>query len=82
MILVTKPKESKVPSTMRLANEWTPKRSSTTGKILPDGLLWAFAERISLSRREGYVSTIFFSHHSSPLFPSSNPTHSSPWCKT
>ncbi|KAF2188102.1 acyltransferase-domain-containing protein [Zopfia rhizophila CBS 207.26] len=53
MILVTKSKDSKIPSTIRLADEWVPRRSLSNGKLVADGPLWTFAERISLSRREG-----------------------------
>jgi hypothetical protein len=54
MILVTKPKkDSKAPTTIRLADEWVPKRNKATGQLVAEGPLWAFAERISLSRREG-----------------------------
>ena len=54
MILVTKPKskESKTPSTIRLAEEWTPERRGS-GEVVAEGSLWTFAEKISLSRREG-----------------------------
>lgn len=53
MILVAKSKDSRVPSTLRLADEWTPTRCPKTGRILAKGKLWAFSELISLSRREG-----------------------------
>ncbi|KAF1955759.1 glycerol-3-phosphate acyltransferase [Byssothecium circinans] len=53
MILVVRPKDSKAPSTIRLAEEWIPSRSKANGNIEARGLLWTFAERISLSRREG-----------------------------
>ncbi|KAF2739013.1 acyltransferase-domain-containing protein [Polyplosphaeria fusca] len=53
MILVTKSKDSKLPSTIRLADEWTPARNSANGAIIARGSLWAFAEKISSSRREG-----------------------------
>jgi hypothetical protein len=50
MILVTKGKD-KVPSTIRLADDWTPVRGAQG--IIAEGPLWRFAEKISLSRREG-----------------------------
>jgi hypothetical protein len=53
MILVLPSKDSKVPSTIRLSDEWLPSRSPQKGDIDAKGLLWGFAERISLSRREG-----------------------------
>ncbi|KAF2855825.1 glycerol-3-phosphate acyltransferas-like protein [Plenodomus tracheiphilus IPT5] len=51
MIIVTKSKESKGASSIKLAEEWTPTRG--TKGIIADGPLWRFAERISSSRREG-----------------------------
>lgn len=51
MVLVTKSKDSKIPTGIRLAAEWTPVRGSKG--IIADGPLWRFAERISSSRREG-----------------------------
>lgn len=53
MILVAKSKDKNTPTTIRLADEWTPKRNPQNGSIKAEGLLWAFAERISISRREG-----------------------------
>jgi hypothetical protein len=50
-ILVTKSKDSKSPATIKLADDWVPQRGSKG--IIADGPLWRFAERISLSRREG-----------------------------
>lgn len=51
MIVVAKSKNTKMPTTIRLAEEWTPVRGSKG--IIADGPLWRFAERISASRREG-----------------------------
>lgn len=51
MIVVAKSKNTKIPTTIRLADEWTPARGSKG--IIADGQLWRFAERISASRREG-----------------------------
>lgn len=53
MILVMRSKDSKVPSTIRLADEWLPSRGPQRGVIEAKGPLWLFAERISLTRREG-----------------------------
>lgn len=53
MILVARGKDSRTPSTLRLADEWMPTRCPKTGRILAQGKLWAFSELISLSRREG-----------------------------
>ncbi|KAF2201751.1 glycerol-3-phosphate acyltransferase [Delitschia confertaspora ATCC 74209] len=39
--------------TIRLADQWIPLRDEESGRILAKGPLWAFAERISSSRREG-----------------------------
>lgn len=51
MIVVAKSKNAKIPTTIRLAEEWTPVRGAKG--IIADGPLWRFAERISQSRREG-----------------------------
>ena len=51
MIIVAKSKDAKTPTTIRLADEWTPVRGAKG--IIADGPLWRFAERISASRREG-----------------------------
>ena len=51
MVVVAKSKNAKIPTTIRLADEWTPVRGSKG--IIADGPLWRFAERISASRREG-----------------------------
>lgn len=53
IIVVSKSKNSKVPTTVRLAEEWRPKRRDADGKLIPEGRLWAFADMISHSRREG-----------------------------
>ncbi|KAF2658790.1 acyltransferase-domain-containing protein [Lophiostoma macrostomum CBS 122681] len=53
MILVTKPREKGQQATIRLAGEWMPERDPATGGIRAEGPLWAFAEKISASRREG-----------------------------
>ncbi|KAF2265843.1 acyltransferase-domain-containing protein [Lojkania enalia] len=67
MILVARPaaKNGNSPHTIKLADPWIPKRSNDAaasssfpaqqneGKIVANGPLWIFAERISASRREG-----------------------------
>ncbi len=53
MILVIRSKDSKAPSTIRLSEEWLPRREAASGAIEAKGPLWMFAERISASRREG-----------------------------
>ena len=53
IIVVRKSKESKVPTTIRLAYDWRPIRNEMSGRLLPEGRLWGFADTISQSRREG-----------------------------
>ncbi|KAF2143903.1 uncharacterized protein K452DRAFT_268378 [Aplosporella prunicola CBS 121167] len=53
IITVSKSRDARVPSTLRLADEWMPKRDPQTGQIMAEGKLWDFAEMISQSRREG-----------------------------
>ncbi|KAF2703222.1 glycerol-3-phosphate acyltransferas-like protein [Pleomassaria siparia CBS 279.74] len=53
MILVTRATSKGVKPKIRIAEEWMPVRDTRKGNIVAGGLLWAFAERISLSRREG-----------------------------
>lgn len=54
IILVTKSKNAKTsPPKVRLAEEWMPKRDGQKGDLIAHGPLWAFSEKISLSRREG-----------------------------
>ena len=53
MVLVNKSKDPKVPTTTRLAPEWTPQRDAENGKIIPSGKLWEFTETVAQSRREG-----------------------------
>jgi hypothetical protein len=52
IILVTKSRDAKVGSTVRLADDWRPARHAC-GELLPEGKLWNFADLISQSRREG-----------------------------
>jgi hypothetical protein len=52
MILVAKSKDRNTPATIRLADEWVPSRDAK-GSVKAEGPLWTFAERISISRREG-----------------------------
>lgn len=51
MFVVHKSSDKKIPATMKLADDWMPKRGSKG--IIADGPLWRYAERISASRREG-----------------------------
>jgi hypothetical protein len=53
IILVAKGKDSKFPTMVRLAPEWTPDRDRTTGDLRASGRLWDFIESIALHRREG-----------------------------
>ncbi|KAK0625597.1 Glycerol-3-phosphate acyltransferase [Lasiodiplodia hormozganensis] len=53
IIAVSRSRDSRVPPTLRLADDWVPLRDPATGHILPKGRLWDFAEMISQSRREG-----------------------------
>lgn len=53
VIVVSRSKESKVPPTVRLADDWRPKRRATDGKLIPEGRLWTLGDTISHSRREG-----------------------------
>lgn len=53
IILLNPSKDPKVPSTVRLAAEWTPARGITPRSIVPEGKLWDFTEMIARSRREG-----------------------------
>ncbi|KAK3059373.1 hypothetical protein LTS18_011023 [Coniosporium uncinatum] len=53
IIVLSKSRDSKTPTTVKIAREWAPKRDVATGEILPEGRLWQFAEDISQSRREG-----------------------------
>jgi hypothetical protein len=61
MVVVVRSKNAKIPSTVRLADDWTPSRCSKTGRIMAKGKLWTFSELISLSRREGYVCLVSLS---------------------
>lgn len=53
IIVVTKSRDAKVGTAVRLSDDWRPQRSSTDGVLLPEGKLWNFADLISQSRREG-----------------------------
>ena len=53
IVILHKSRDKKSPSTIKLAEEWTPKRDLETGKIIPEGKLWSFIETIASSRREG-----------------------------
>ena len=52
IIVVTRPRDSKIPPRVRLDLEWMPSRDAE-GKLKSEGKLWDLCERISLSRREG-----------------------------
>ena len=54
MVLVSRSKDPKTPPRMRLAPAWAPSRAEDNS-LEARGQLWQFAERISLSRREGCV---------------------------
>ena len=53
IINLRKSKDKKIPTTIKLAEGWTPKRDPATGHISPEGKLWSFIETIASSRREG-----------------------------
>lgn len=53
IILVAKSRLNKSGAKMKLAPEWAPRRDATTGKILAEGRLWDYIEKIAQSRREG-----------------------------
>lgn len=53
IIIVSKSRDKKIPSTVKLAESWTPRRDSISGDIIPEGKLWTFIETIAQSRREG-----------------------------
>ena len=53
IIKLHRSKDKKIPSTIKLAEQWTPQRDPTTGNIIPEGNLWSFIETIANSRREG-----------------------------
>jgi hypothetical protein len=53
IIITTKSRDARVPTTVKLADEWMPQRDSETGYLTATGKLWSFADTISQSRREG-----------------------------
>lgn len=53
VIISRPPKNAKIPTSIRLATGWTPRRDAGTGLIVPEGKLWDFIETIARSRREG-----------------------------
>ncbi|KAL2044508.1 hypothetical protein N7G274_003213 [Stereocaulon virgatum] len=53
IVLLHRSRDKKIPSTIKLAETWTPKRKQETGGIVPEGKLWTFIETIAQSRREG-----------------------------
>ncbi|KAM0717451.1 hypothetical protein Q7P37_007303 [Cladosporium fusiforme] len=52
IILVSRSKDAKVPTKVRLASAWTPSRDDE-GKLRAEGRLWQLCESISQGRREG-----------------------------
>lgn len=52
IIFVTRSKDARVPSTVRLVEGWKPTRDES-GRLKAEGRLWDFCERISHGRREG-----------------------------
>ncbi|KAL2402513.1 Glycerol-3-phosphate acyltransferase [Exophiala dermatitidis] len=53
IILLAKGKDSKSPTMVRLAPDWTPDRDPSTGQFKAQGRLWDLIEAIALHRREG-----------------------------
>lgn len=53
VIQVVKSRDPKVPPRLRLAPEWKPSREGETGRLVAEGRLWQFTEKIASSRREG-----------------------------
>ena len=56
IIVLSKSRDSKIPTMVKLVPEWTPGRAEQAGGIVPQGKLWKFAETIAQSRREGSVT--------------------------
>lgn len=53
IVVLNPSRDPKIPSTIKLASDWTPARDSETDGIVPTGKLWNFTEMIARSRREG-----------------------------
>lgn len=54
IVYTVKSKDSKSsPPQLRLSSDWMPTRDAISGRIVADGRLWTFTERIAMSRREG-----------------------------
>ena len=53
IVIVSKSRDKKIPSTVKLAESWIPRRDQISRKIIPEGKLWTFIENIAKSRREG-----------------------------
>ena len=49
---MVKSKDPKIPPRLRVSPEWTMARDAD-GHLIPEGRLWEFIDRISVSRREG-----------------------------
>ena len=54
IILLSRSKDSKLPTTVKLAHDWVPTRDES-GSISQCGRLWEFTEMIAQSRSEGQV---------------------------
>ena len=54
IILLSKSRDSKIPTTVKLSREWVPSRDES-GAISQCGKLWEFTEMIAQTRREGQV---------------------------
>ncbi|QDS73408.1 hypothetical protein FKW77_008222 [Venturia effusa] len=53
IIIVTKSRDKRIPTTVKLSDEWMPSRDEKTGLLLATGKLWKFAEAIDQTRRQG-----------------------------
>jgi hypothetical protein len=51
--LTRKSTVGKNPPVIKFSPEWAPQRDPVTGKIILEGRLWDYIERIAISRREG-----------------------------
>lgn len=50
---MAKSRNTKIQPRAKLAAEWTPRRNPSSGRIVLEGRLWDFIEKIAQSRREG-----------------------------
>ncbi|PHH92412.1 hypothetical protein CDD83_7481 [Cordyceps sp. RAO-2017] len=53
VIHVVKSKDPKIPPRIQLDASWRPSRDPKTGRLLAEGKLWDFTEKIASARREG-----------------------------